>query len=188
MDTFRLDVVCYNIGIDIIPIKNICNFAFKCDTVSLSISRRHVKCLKYLLECIHSVSSCTVQNCINIQTNLDDTLLHFFARGSLHGDEIENIEMLHILMEYGSDINCKGPGGNTPLHLLIEHYRVGSSRSENILKAFLKLNPNPYIKNNKKYTPMDIAILLNRDSCYAILKEYVEKYNMLFLIKEPCVE
>lgn len=57
-----------------------------------------------------------------------------------------------LLLEYHSDVNAKDEDGSTPLHY------AAYFNLEEFVKLLFEAGADPYIKNNDKKTPIDIAI------------------------------
>jgi len=76
----------------------------------------------------------------------------------------KNKEILKLLVQQpGININVKNSNGNTPCHEAVSNV--------NMLKILINANAYPDHKNDKGYTPLEIAVLNNREASVKILLE-----------------
>lgn len=159
----------------------LCIYRKKCRNIKLAISRRHVTCLIDILNTIKY--SGDLQKCINEHNQNNQTALTFsitsvFPKNMEFGST--SLDMSKILVGYGADINAKGPGGNTPLHLCITYSKYA------IIPLLFEHNADPNIKNNDGQTPLQLASSLRKKGkIIKMLQDYENSYNSLD-IKEPC--
>jgi ankyrin repeat protein len=155
-----------------------CFFKKKCgNSIRRAIIREHALCLQTILENIKDASKLNMNahNKSN-QTPLTFAITHLFAKNC---SPESTVDIIKILLENGCNINSKGPGGNTPLHLAVIY-----TTSKKIFDTLLYYNPNPFIKNNTGETPTELYNFSKHDIEIIYLLENYEK-NFEILIKEP---
>ena len=81
---------------------------------------------------------------IDEKDNLGRQAMHYAA---LHG----NIEVVHMLSEFGADIDCQDNNGQTPLHASIRHPML--------VEQFIRSKIDVYITDKEKRNAMHLAMM-----------------------------
>jgi ankyrin repeat protein len=145
-----------------------CNFVKKCRNVKMTIMRGHIDCLTFILNHGNLIKHINEHDAYN-QTALTFSITHR-VRSEF------SYKIFKLLIEFGADVNIKGPGGNTPLQLCIIYGK------KNYLPLLFEKYADPNILNRSGKTCLDLAI--SEQEIYNTIRDYVESYNSLD-IKEP---
>ncbi len=94
--------------------------------------------------------------------------LHFSTPAPLHiAAAYGHIEIVKILCQAGAKVNLQDKVGNTPLHATL--YSAYNPSCEATIKALLKLEADPTIKNHQGLTPAAVALSWDEPEIVGIL-------------------
>lgn len=99
----------------------------------------------YVLQ--HEYFESELKSCVNTYKNKKNELLFIAAL------EKNNVQIMHFLIEIGTNVNQIDEYGNTPLHILTEKNIFDSAQ---LLLTVPGIDIN--LKNIMKYTPLDLAV------------------------------
>ena len=105
--------------------------------------------------------------------NDGNSLLHYAVRA--YGGTSADLKSIHQLLDYGISINTRNALGQTPLHVYIEHNRVGFSMREPTLVPLLNLfqqvdeDLDINVQDAEGLTPLHLAVLRSHTGVATLL-------------------